>query len=367
MDTGAGDGLYHGRSTHPHRRILGKALAAHPWRGVPGSIEPHQAHPTGASPPPPCYSPGDMRILFITATRIGDAVLSTGLLAHLLQQHPQARVTIACGPAAAAVFERMPRRDRTLIVEKRRHDLHWPLLWSRVATTLWDLVVDLRGSALSYLIPTRRRAILRGGRRDGPKLAHLATALKLATPPLPTAWTAPEDRAKANTLLPSGILIGLGPTASWPGKAWPGDRFAALFQALRTGPLANATPVIFAGPGPAEAAMAAPLRHALPDAIDLTGRLTLPEASACLARCAIFIGNDSGLMHLAAAAGTPTLGLFGPTPATEYAPAGPHAAAAVAPGPPGAAPMSALTTEAALTLALTLLPPPTPSPNLLSA
>lgn len=296
-----------------------------------------------------------MRILFITATRIGDAVLSTGLLAHLLQQHPQAHFTIACGPAAAAVFDRMPRRDRTLIVEKRRHDLHWPLLWSRVATTLWDLVVDLRGSALSYLIPTRRRAILRGGRRDGPKLAHLATALKLANPPLPTAWTAPEDLAKANTLLPPGILIGLGPTASWPGKAWPGDRFATLFQALRTGPLPGATPIIFAGPGPAEAAMAAPLRHALPDAVDLTGRLTLPEASACLARCTIFIGNDSGLMHLAAAAGTPTLGLFGPTPATEYAPAGPHAAAAVAPGPPGAAPMSALSTEAALAAALILL------------
>ena len=44
------------------------------------------------------------------------------------------------------------------------------------------------------------------------------------------------------------------------------------------------------------------------------------------------MGNDSGLMHLAAAAGAPTLGLFGPTPAAEYAPAGPRAAVAVAPG-----------------------------------
>ena len=66
---------------------------------------------------------------------------------------------------------------------------------------------------------------------------------------------------------------------------------------------------------------------ALPDAVDLAGRLTLPEAAGCLRRCAVFVGNDSGLMHLAAAAGAPTLGLFGPTPASEYAPAGPRAAA----------------------------------------
>jgi ADP-heptose:LPS heptosyltransferase len=58
----------------------------------------------------------------------------------------------------------------------------------------------------------------------------------------------------------------------------------------------------------------------------------LPEAAACLARVALFVGNDSGLMHLAAAAGAPTLGLFGPTPADEYGPAGRRTAVAVARG-----------------------------------
>ena len=75
--------------------------------------------------------------------------------------------------------------------------------------------------------------------------------------------------------------------------------------------------------------LAAPLLAALPSAIDLVGRLTLPEVAACLGRCALFVGNDSGLMHLAAAAGAPTLGLFGPTSAAEYAPAGPRAAVAL--------------------------------------
>jgi ADP-heptose:LPS heptosyltransferase len=90
---------------------------------------------------------------------------------------------------------------------------------------------------------------------------------------------------------------------------------------------------------------------ALPGAIDLAGRLTLPEASACLARVALFVGNDSGLMHLAAASGAPTLGLFGPTPAHEYSPAGPHTAVAVSPSTR----MADLTVEAALRAAETLV------------
>lgn len=296
-----------------------------------------------------------MRILFITATRVGDAVLSTGLLDHLLRQYPDARITIACGPAAAGVFDRMPRRERTLVVEKRRGDLHWLALWRQVAGTVWDLVVDLRGSALAYLILARRRAVLRGGRQPGHKLAHLARALSLAPPPAPASWTAPGDQARADALLPPGLLIGLGPTANWAGKAWPPDRFAALFQAVREQALPGARAVVFAGPGAAEAAMAAPLLAALPDAVDLTGRLSLPEASACLARCALFVGNDSGLMHLAAAAGTPTLGLFGPTPASEYAPSGRRAAAVLAAGPPGGSAIADLPLEAAVAAALALL------------
>ncbi|HTR16114.1 MAG TPA: glycosyltransferase family 9 protein [Acetobacteraceae bacterium] len=298
-----------------------------------------------------------MRILFITATRIGDAVLSTGLLDHLLRTYPEARFTIACGPVAAGVFERMPRREETILIEKRPRDAHWFALWARTAGRWWDLVVDLRGSAISFLLPARRRAVMRGGRRPGHRLTHLAGTLGLAEPPLPVAWTGTADRARAEALLPRGIpLIGLGPTANWSGKVWPAERFVALFQALAER-LPGAVPVVFAGPGEAERAMAAPVLTALPGAIDLAGRLTLPEAAACLARCALFVGNDSGLMHLAAAADAPTLGLFGPTPAAEYAPSGRRTAIAVAPGPAGQAPIAALSTEDALRAALGLLAP----------
>ena len=296
-----------------------------------------------------------MRILFITATRIGDAVLSTGLLDHLLRTYPDARFTIACGPVAEGVFARMPNRARTLVVAKRRFDAHWLALWAQTATTLWDLAIDLRGSALTFLVPTRRRAVMRGGRRPGHRLTHLAGTLGLAQPPLPVAWTAAADQARAAALLPpGGPVIGLGPTANWAGKVWPAERFVALFAAL-AGTMPGARAAVFGGPGEAERAMAAPVLAAIPGATDLVGALSLPEAAACLARCRLFVGNDSGLMHLAAAAGAPTLGLFGPTPASEYAPAGRRTAVAQADGPAGRSPMAALSLDAVLAAARALL------------
>ena len=259
-------------------------------------------------------------ILFVTSNRIGDAVLSTGLLDHLLRTYPSARVTVACGPAAEGVFLRMPNLERLILMEKRPGGLHWLPLWAASVGTVWDLVVDIRGSALSWLVPSRARARMR--RVPGHKTEQLASILGLALPPLPVAWTGPQDRARARSLLPPGMLVALAPTANTDLKIWPGERFVALFRTLAAGPLAGARAVVLGGPEPRERPLAAPVLAALPDAIDLCGALSLPEAAAVLARCALFVGNDSGLMHLAAATGIPTLGLFGPTPAEEYSPAG---------------------------------------------
>jgi heptosyltransferase-3 len=261
------------------------------------------------------------RILFVTSSRIGDAVLSTGLLDHLLRSHPDARFTVVCGPAAEGVFVRMPGLERLISMEKRPWGRHWLPLWLEATCTVWDLVVDIRGSALGWLVPTRARAKMR--RVPGHKTVQLAAVLGVRPPPMPVAWTAPEDRARAAALLGRGPLIAVGPTANSCGKIWPAERFVALFRALQAAAMPGARPVVLAGPGAAERAMAAP-----PEAVDLCGALSLPEAAAVLARCDLFVGNDSGLMHLAAAAGTPTLGLFGPTPADEYGPAGRRTAVA---------------------------------------
>lgn len=295
-----------------------------------------------------------MRILFITSSRIGDAVISCGILERLRLEHPQARFTIACGTVAEGVFARFPALERLIVFEKERADLHWLKLWGKVAPHMWDLVVDVRGSGLAFFLAAKRRKILRGGRRPGRRYKQLGTALGFDPAPLPVAWTAPEDDAKAAALLGAGPIIALAPTANWDGKIWPADRFVELYQQLAAH-LPGARPAIFGGPGADEARRAAPVLAALPDAINLVGNLTLPEVAACLRGSRIFIGNDSGLMHLSAAAGTPTLGLFGRSKASEYAPAGLRTATAIAPGREGEAPMAGLTVDAVFKTACSLL------------
>ncbi len=264
-------------------------------------------------------------------------------------------MTVACGPVAAGVFDRMPGLARLLVMEKRRHDRHWLSLWRACAGTRWDLAIDLRGSAVTFLLRARRRAIMRGGRRPGHRIAHLGGVLGLLPPPAPVAWTAPADERRAEALLPGGRpLVGLGPTANWTGKIWPAERFALLFRRLREA-MPDAVPVVFAGPGAAEHALGQALVDRLPDVLDLRGRLSLPEVSACLRRCMLYVGNDSGLMHLSAATGIATLGLFGPSRASEYAPVGRRAGFVSAPGPEGEAPMSGLGVEAVADAALALL------------
>jgi ADP-heptose:LPS heptosyltransferase len=295
-----------------------------------------------------------MRILFITSSRIGDAVISAGILEHLRLSHPDARITVACGAAAAGVFPHLPGLERLIVFEKERFDLHWLRLWAKLVGKFWDIVVDVRGSGLALFLAARRRHILRGGRRPGRRYQQLAAAMGFSPPPLPVTWTNDEDENKAATFLPAGPIIGFGPTANWSGKIWPVDRFIAVFEAL-AGRIPGARAAIFAGPGEAEGALAAPMLAAIPNAIDLAGKLSLTEVAACMGRVTLFIGNDSGLMHIAAAAGAPTLGLFGRSRAGEYAPAGPRTAVAIAPGPDGDAPMDALTVDAVLAAAEQLL------------
>ncbi|GAB4178253.1 MAG: glycosyltransferase family 9 protein [Thalassobaculales bacterium] len=271
-----------------------------------------------------------MDILFVTSTRIGDAVLSTGLLSALVERYPAARFTVAAGAPAAPLFRAVPRLARLLVIEKRRGGGHWFDLWRATIGTAWRLVVDLRGSLLGYLLLARQRRVLLPPAEGEHRLAGIGRLLGLDPPPAPRLFDTPDDEAAAAALAPRGRFLALGPTANWAPKIWPAERFAELARRL-TAPgaaLADA-PIVVLG-GAAERALAEPLLRLLPAdrTVDLVGRAELPVAGALLRRAALFVGNDSGLMHLAAAAGAPTLGLFGPSPAVRYAPWGPRAAVA---------------------------------------
>jgi len=266
-----------------------------------------------------------MHILFVTATRIGDAVLSTGLLSHLVERFPGVRLTIAAGPVAAPLFEAVPGLDEVLVLTKRRWGLHWLPLYHRAAARHWDLVVDLRGSALAWLVRAGERWVMAKGDPREHRVRQLGRLFGLDPPPNPMLWTAPRHERAADALLPPGPpVLAIGPAANWRGKQWRAERFAELACRLTAagGPLPGARIAVLAAAH--ERAQAAPLLAAPPPGgvIDLVGRTDLLTAAAVLRRASLFIGNDTGLMHIAAAAGTPTLGLFGPSPVEQYAPWG---------------------------------------------
>jgi heptosyltransferase III len=269
-----------------------------------------------------------MQILFITSNRIGDAILSTGLLAHLGDTHPGARITVACGPLAAPLFEHAPGVEAVYVFRKEPYKRHWLKLLRAVSGTRWDLVIDLRASGIAWLVRARVRRRLRPN-RTLPRVVHLASVLGLAhTPPAPRLWPGAEARRNAERLVPDGrVVLAIGPTANWAPKMWPAERFAEFVRRITGvgGALEGADVMVQGGPG--ERDQCRPVLDAIPPErlIDQIGS-DLNAAAAALERVRLYVGNDSGLMHLAAASGAPTLGLFGPTPADLYSPWGDHAA-----------------------------------------
>lgn len=269
-----------------------------------------------------------MDVLFITSSRLGDAVLSAGLLDHIVRTRPGARITIVCGGLAAPLFEGVPGREQTIILKKQKYNRHWIDLWKQVAGRRWDMVVDLRNSAVSRLIRARTRHIF--GRhidKGAHKVAQNAVVMGIAPPPAPRLWITPAQAAQAALLVPDGApVLGVGPTANWIGKTWPADKFIEVITRLTVphGAMPNARVAVFAAPG--EEADAYKVLHSVPAArqIDVIAKADPGTAAAALARCALYIGNDSGLMHCAAAAGVPTFGLFGPSWPHIYGPWGAH-------------------------------------------
>jgi ADP-heptose:LPS heptosyltransferase len=274
------------------------------------------------------------RILFVTATRIGDAVLSTSLLAHLTERYPGARFTVTAGPIAAPLFQGVPGLERLIALSKRRHARHWLDLWRQVAPIHWDLVVDLKGSALSWLLRARHRRIMGKGDDGEHKILQLSRLFALDPPPTPRLWPTLDHLMAAEKLMPAGgPVLAIGPAANWRGKQWRAERFAEIAARLTAqgAPLAHARVAVLAAGH--ERAQAAPLLAAIPEdrRLDLVGAGDLLTVAALLGRTNLFIGNDSGLMHMAAAMGVPTLGLFGPSPTGIYAPWGPMTATARTP------------------------------------
>lgn len=271
-----------------------------------------------------------MKLLFFTHTRLGDAVLSTGVIRHYVALHPDIEITVVCSPLVAGIFAAMPNVVRVVAVKKQKYSKHWWDVWRQVRSTRWDIVVDLRNSLVSRTVRAGRRYIWRKMPQDRHKVEQIASVIAAAPAPAPRLWFDAATVAKAADFL-KGVpqpRIVIAPVANWIGKTWPAERFIELIDRLAHAvdpPMPDARFIIMAGPGEEEVAKRVLAACPQGYGFDAIARFSPLEAAAVIARCDAFIGNDSGLMHCAAATGIPTLGLFGPSNRAVYRPWGAQA------------------------------------------
>lgn len=272
------------------------------------------------------------KILFITSTRIGDAVLSTGILNDLIHKHPDAEITVACGPLVSGFFEPAPCVKNVIALKKEKRAGHWRKLWGAVVATRWDIVVDLRNSAVSRLIWAKKRYIFGNHiNKTKHKAQQNAAVMGLDYVPDLKLWFGDDMIEKAREALhlqnDTRPIIAIGPAANWTAKTWDKESFIKLIGEITNSEsefclIPNAKIAVIAAPG--EEAQAQPVLESIPQdrRIDLIAKGRPEFGAAGISLCDLYIGNDSGLMHCAAAAGIPTFGLFGPSWPYLYSPWG---------------------------------------------
>ncbi|HZW17109.1 MAG TPA: glycosyltransferase family 9 protein [Brevundimonas sp.] len=269
--------------------------------------------------------PGRFPILYIAEADAQDAVLSSGVLAYLVEAMPQASLTIVGSRASAPLFADTPRLDRLIVLEKESR-LDWIGLWNQVRAIHWGCVVDMRGSALSGKLKRQKRAV-RGEREAGVHAVELAArVMQLDEIPAPRLFVSEATQASIEALIPAGDgpLLAIGPGAAWMGRRWPAERYATVASTLvgEGGPLEGGRVLVVGDETDRDAAHT--IRLALPRhrTIELQGRLGPLQVVAAVGRCALYLGGDSLWTDLAVASRTPVVAAFGPSDEAERGPWG---------------------------------------------
>jgi ADP-heptose:LPS heptosyltransferase len=252
---------------------------------------------------------------------LGDVIQSFGPFAAIRAHHPDAHITLLTTPPFAKLLAGSPWFDAVW-------DDGRPA-WRHIGAVL-RLARRLRGAGFArvYDLQTSPRSsryrLMVGGRAEWSGVARGAShphanprrhllhtidnqreQLEMAGithfPPAALDWM--DAPLEGFALPPHFCLLVPGASPLRPGKRWPAERFGALAAGLDV-------PAVLLGSA-AEAPLAAAILAAAPNAIDLTGRTSLPAIAALARRAQFAVGNDTGPTHLIVAAGCPTLVLFG--------------------------------------------------------
>ena len=261
------------------------------------------------------------KILVFSFSFIGDAVLSTAVISPLRQHFPDAKINFLVGARAFDLLAADPQIDQVLVYDNLGEHAGWRgkiRLIESLRREGFDLVVDLRDSLWSRFVGGKHWG-MRLRRKDTHAVIRYLDVLRQhgldvdgARPQL--QFTAPR-LAKRDAFLTenevnrSQMLVGIHPGGNWIYKLWGPENFAQIADRLCE--KWNAQILLFAGPNERQLqAQVANLMHRKPICVKEDD---LCQVAGLIAACDLYIGNDTGPMHIAVAVETPIVAIFGST------------------------------------------------------
>jgi heptosyltransferase II len=286
-------------------------------------------------------------ILIVPYMWIGDFVRCHSVVKVLRQRFPERPVDVLATSLCAPLADYMPGIRQAIVADLPRSRLalsQQRALARRLRQENYGMALTMPRTWKAALVPFlagipervgfagEARFVLlndvRFGEKKLPRMIDRCATLALPRgTPQPADWPLPELEVPASEIAAWRIrrgltqdqpIVALAPGAVGPSKRWTTEGFAALARRLKDD---GAAVWVLGGPG--EKAIATTIA-ADGGAIDLTGT-DLRDAIIALAAASVAVSNDSGLLHVAAAAGTPSIGIFGPTSAWHWAPLNPLA------------------------------------------
>lgn len=271
-----------------------------------------------------------MNILVVTLSNLGDVIMTTPVMMALLARFPQAHLTVVVGPRALCVLEKSPEIRRLVVYDKKAGLMSKARFLKELRRETYDWVVDLRNTAIPFLVSCKKRSpLFRKFRKVNMRERHLEIleqmGLEVGTPQPFRFFGAADEITCFEKLTPwagpekKGWIL-VAPGAASEKKRWPPEHFAEVTNRLmeQTG-----KKVFLVGAGNERSIAEAVAQKVSGKAPVLCGRMTLAETAVLVSRAALLIANDSALMHLGFELGTPTVGVFGPTDHEKYGHMGP--------------------------------------------
>lgn len=259
-------------------------------------------------------------ILVISLTSLGDVILTLPVVDALHHGCPQANITLVAGPKSAPLFRENPLI--TFVACNKRASLKEKIRFiRRLRETSYDLVADLRNSAIPFLVRTKFRTPIHWKRFTGVHIkdTHLLRLQTIWKEPLPKnppkILMVPEkDREYVRNLMKDKMdgapYVVLCPGAADPFKRWPVERFAALADWI----IDEKKFRVVLSVGPDETALAQGILKMMKhpqSAMTLAGQTDFLQTVQVFLESRFVVANDSGPMHLASYLDVPTIGIFG--------------------------------------------------------